>query len=442
MKSKPKVFKKKKSKINPPVIKTAKEWTVEDVLMWLEDNDFDYASDFEDNEINGEILLQLTLDNLKEIGVKALGKRLQIYNLICKLNEPEETIELPLHDKTVYEHPIEDDLPISQFSSHSSSQFDQENTFIDENDELELESVQNQVESSPIQIDYYPDVTKLDKLKHFDLKAEVKVQDVFMGIKTFKKKWCVLEKGHLYVFYNDISKFHIKLALNTKLEELGPTILKVGNEPSVVIQFDNNQQFTEWKSCILKYTIFHTDHAKSKKIEIVKTLKDALSGTNIKQTTEFDTQQSKSDDADHINDIIDSYSISSDKKYDDDFQDEIEQEFDQLKVISNKQRPYVSYINKCISPHGIIIKELKDILKDNILLLFLEQLTKTELPSHYSSSYNKDARYKLQIRQNLQILMNFMTYLKIDCNVQIDELLKGNEEEFYTLLDAIYEEYQ
>ncbi len=59
-----------------------------DVRIWLEDLGLgDYAAAFEENFIDGEVLAHLTSDDLKEIGVTAVGHRRKLLEVIAKLGE-------------------------------------------------------------------------------------------------------------------------------------------------------------------------------------------------------------------------------------------------------------------------------------------------------------------------------------------------------------------
>ena len=64
-------------------IELKEEMTVEEVGKWLISKGFsDFVQIFTDNEIDGSVVLKLTDSELKEIGVKALGKRKKIISAI------------------------------------------------------------------------------------------------------------------------------------------------------------------------------------------------------------------------------------------------------------------------------------------------------------------------------------------------------------------------
>ena len=451
--SKPKNFKKKK--INQKTPTHPEMWSVDEVVEWLESNNFNYAKEFSENEICGEVLLQLSLENLREIGVLALGKRLLLFNLISKLSEDFKLIPSePTNSRPSSEmEQLESNAFHSGSVGHSFYKTDIDDEFV--HDAASVDDIQdivpspvssdNEVEKHIPHVDYYPEVNRIDKLKQIELQSTIKVMETILGIKTYKKRVCVLEKSHLYVFNDDISQYHVHLSINTKIEEINPNsrnhFLQIATKNPLhplVLMFEKRDLFLIWKSALFKYTIFHTDHLKTKnKIEIVKTVTDALKGTNVKQPNTLYKDAPEIEDSDEeidqLEDIINSYSIESEYKYD----------FQELPVISKKQRPYISYINKYTSKQGIIIKDLKDIIKEQVLLVFLTELSTDELPEVYAAAYNKDAKYKLQIRQNMQVLKKYMEYLGIDArNIKIDEIMMGSEQEIYIMLDAIYDVFQ
>ena len=54
--------------------KPVEEWEVEDVCEWLKEIGLgEYAESFEENEIVGEILKDLSKDDLKDLGIKKIG---------------------------------------------------------------------------------------------------------------------------------------------------------------------------------------------------------------------------------------------------------------------------------------------------------------------------------------------------------------------------------
>ncbi|KAG1752394.1 uncharacterized protein EDB91DRAFT_1343464 [Suillus paluster] len=71
------------------------EWSVEDVIDWLKSKGFgqDVCDKFTEQEITGDVLLELDLNLLKaEIGIVAFGKRMRIANAIAELRRPPSII--------------------------------------------------------------------------------------------------------------------------------------------------------------------------------------------------------------------------------------------------------------------------------------------------------------------------------------------------------------
>ncbi|EIN11034.1 hypothetical protein PUNSTDRAFT_142897 [Punctularia strigosozonata HHB-11173 SS5] len=67
------------------------EWTVEEVVEWLKSKGFDQSvcDKFVEQEITGDVLLELTVEVLKmEIGIAQFGKRVRIANAIADLRRP------------------------------------------------------------------------------------------------------------------------------------------------------------------------------------------------------------------------------------------------------------------------------------------------------------------------------------------------------------------
>ncbi|KAI9136133.1 hypothetical protein BKA69DRAFT_1042806 [Paraphysoderma sedebokerense] len=78
------------SKLSSPTYRSRQPetWTVEEVADWLSTVNFgNYSKSFEENEISGDVLLDLSLSTLKELDISALGKRIQIMNAIMNLKE-------------------------------------------------------------------------------------------------------------------------------------------------------------------------------------------------------------------------------------------------------------------------------------------------------------------------------------------------------------------
>lgn len=89
----------KQSLSNNPILKSKpiEEWSSKQVAVWLTSIGFDQAvaDDFQDQEITGDILLELTLDSLKELQIDTFGKRFKIHSAINVLkNESKEKVRL------------------------------------------------------------------------------------------------------------------------------------------------------------------------------------------------------------------------------------------------------------------------------------------------------------------------------------------------------------
>ncbi|KAF7728370.1 polar growth protein [Apophysomyces ossiformis] len=68
--------------------RSPEEWDVDQVSIWLEAMGFGtVAANFKAQEISGDILLELTLDSLKELDVSTFGKRFKIHSAIQALRE-------------------------------------------------------------------------------------------------------------------------------------------------------------------------------------------------------------------------------------------------------------------------------------------------------------------------------------------------------------------
>ncbi|KAI8094935.1 uncharacterized protein B0P05DRAFT_576982 [Gilbertella persicaria] len=72
--------------------KPVEEWTSEQVAIWLTSLGFDntLADNFRDQEISGDILLELTLDSLKELQITTFGKRFKVHNAINALRQKKQ----------------------------------------------------------------------------------------------------------------------------------------------------------------------------------------------------------------------------------------------------------------------------------------------------------------------------------------------------------------
>jgi class 3 adenylate cyclase len=70
--------------------------TAMDVARWLRGLGFgQYETNFRDNKINADLLPRLTNDDLKDIGVSALGDRLQLLDAIAALAGPKPPADVP-----------------------------------------------------------------------------------------------------------------------------------------------------------------------------------------------------------------------------------------------------------------------------------------------------------------------------------------------------------
>lgn len=69
---------------NKPVI----EWEIVDVCQWLKDIGFaEYTESFEENEIVGEHLVDLSREDLKELGVKKIGHQKKFQSKLSTLTK-------------------------------------------------------------------------------------------------------------------------------------------------------------------------------------------------------------------------------------------------------------------------------------------------------------------------------------------------------------------
>jgi class 3 adenylate cyclase len=70
--------------------------TAMDVAGWLRGLGLgQYETNFRDNKINADLLPRLTNDDLKDIGVSALGDRLQLLDAIAALAGPKPPADVP-----------------------------------------------------------------------------------------------------------------------------------------------------------------------------------------------------------------------------------------------------------------------------------------------------------------------------------------------------------
>ncbi|KAG5641510.1 hypothetical protein DXG03_004839 [Asterophora parasitica] len=98
------------------------EWSVEEVVDWLKSKGFDQdvCDKFTEQEITGDVLLELDVNLLKtEIGIMAFGKRMRIANAITDLRRPPSIVysDHPEHSPSLGPH-----SPLSATQSHSRHQ--------------------------------------------------------------------------------------------------------------------------------------------------------------------------------------------------------------------------------------------------------------------------------------------------------------------------------
>ncbi|KAF8165856.1 hypothetical protein B0H34DRAFT_794189 [Crassisporium funariophilum] len=98
------------------------EWNVDEVVEWLKSKGFDQdvCDKFIEQEITGDVLLELDVNLLKsEIGIMAFGKRMRIANFITDLRRPPSIEYSDNHS----EHPSPLGLHHSQSLTQSQSQY-------------------------------------------------------------------------------------------------------------------------------------------------------------------------------------------------------------------------------------------------------------------------------------------------------------------------------
>ncbi|KAI7851976.1 hypothetical protein BDC45DRAFT_486034 [Circinella umbellata] len=96
------------------------DWSIDQVADWLQSVGLDNVSNnFVEQEITGDILLSLTIDSLKELGIAAYGRRYKIMTAIEKLkstNKLSDEIRLPqqqLRPPQEQQHKRQSDTPTS-----------------------------------------------------------------------------------------------------------------------------------------------------------------------------------------------------------------------------------------------------------------------------------------------------------------------------------------
>lgn len=71
-----------------PINNKVEQWDVQQVADWLRSVGFESVSqNFIDQEITGDILLDLNIDALKELGINTFGKRYKIMQAITSLRD-------------------------------------------------------------------------------------------------------------------------------------------------------------------------------------------------------------------------------------------------------------------------------------------------------------------------------------------------------------------
>ncbi|ORY93998.1 hypothetical protein BCR43DRAFT_461404 [Syncephalastrum racemosum] len=101
---------------------TPEDWTVDQVVTWLGAMGFhDVATIFRVQEISGDILMELTVDSLKELNIGTFGKRFKLHNAIQGLKE-ETSVHLPQMNAAEISRPsMTESRPISMTSGSSGS---------------------------------------------------------------------------------------------------------------------------------------------------------------------------------------------------------------------------------------------------------------------------------------------------------------------------------
>ncbi|KAJ3511340.1 hypothetical protein NLJ89_g4157 [Agrocybe chaxingu] len=100
------------------------EWSLEQVIEWLKAKGFDQdvCDKFTEQEITGDVLLELDVNLLKsEIGIMAFGKRMRIANAIADLRRP-PSIEFSDHHASEHPSPLQMQHSTSNTHTHSRTQ--------------------------------------------------------------------------------------------------------------------------------------------------------------------------------------------------------------------------------------------------------------------------------------------------------------------------------
>ncbi len=85
----------------------ARLWTVEQVVEWAKSRGFDQTicDKFSENEIDGDVLLDLDANLLKELDIPQFGKRIKIANAINELRRPASNLSAGVGGQAVYTRP-------------------------------------------------------------------------------------------------------------------------------------------------------------------------------------------------------------------------------------------------------------------------------------------------------------------------------------------------
>ncbi|CAG8472639.1 45877_t:CDS:10, partial [Gigaspora margarita] len=105
---------------------SVRQWKVDQVSNWLQENDFwEYQKLFAENDINGDVLLELDHEILKELRIRSIGDRLRLLNAVRSLLKLCAGNNLPYHSIFKYAKepvsPETDKFPISISRSNSNA---------------------------------------------------------------------------------------------------------------------------------------------------------------------------------------------------------------------------------------------------------------------------------------------------------------------------------
>ncbi|CAG8750717.1 10966_t:CDS:10, partial [Dentiscutata erythropus] len=105
---------------------SVRQWKVDQVSNWLQENNFmEYQKLFAENDINGDVLLELDHEILKELKIRSIGDRLRLLNAVRSLLKICAGNNLPYHSIIKYakepNSPETDKFPISLSRSNSNA---------------------------------------------------------------------------------------------------------------------------------------------------------------------------------------------------------------------------------------------------------------------------------------------------------------------------------